>query len=211
VILPGRIAPPFFFRFFSPDHLVFRLPGTEKVLYLTFDDGPVPEVTPAVLEILSARKIPATFFCLGSQALKYPEILAQVKEADHAIGNHTFHHLNGWKTPPAAYVEDVTRCESLFRTRLFRPPYGKFTPSQYLLLRKRYLFVLWSVLTYDFHRRVSKEQCLELAVRYTQPGSIIVFHDSIKAQKNLLYALPGFLDAMLEKGYIFRSLGGVEG
>jgi len=182
------------------------MPATEKEIYLTFDDGPVPEVTPAVLEILREKNVKALFFCVGHNVMKYPEVFEQVKQDGHIIGNHTFHHLNGWKTPPAAYYEDVTRCEKYFQTKLFRPPHGKFTPSQYYLLRNRYLFVMWSMLAKDYHRRVTPEKCLDHVIKHTQPGSIVVFHDSVKAADNILFALPRFLDHFLEKGYRFRIL-----
>jgi len=204
---PRHIKTPFYARFFSREHLLCTVAGPGKDVYLTFDDGPVPDITPAILEILAEREVQATFFCVGHNVVRYPELFRQVKEAGHSIGNHTFHHLNGWKTPPAAYVEDVNRCEQHFRTRLFRPPYGKFTPSQYFLLRNKYLFVLWSVLAHDYSRRITPDQCLSIAIRYTHPGSVVVFHDNLKAQENLLYALPRFLDTMLEQGYQFGSLG----
>ena len=198
------VKSPFICRFFSRDHLICDVPTTGKEIYLTFDDGPVPEITPAILDILKEREVQATFFCLGANVAENPDLFERQRGDGHAIGNHTYHHLHGWKSPPAAYVEDVTRCESLFQTRLFRPPYGKFTPSQYLLLRKRYLFVLWSVLVHDYRRRIKPEQCLDFTIRNTRPGSIVLFHDSLKAAENALYVLPRFLDHFLERGYRFR-------
>ena len=200
--------PPFFFRFFSPQHLVCRMPGQEKRIFLTFDDGPVPEVTPEVLKILADHDAKASFFMVGDNVKKHPEVYAQVIAGGHAAGNHTFHHLNGWKTAPAAYAEDVKRCDALFRTRLFRPPYGRFTPSQYMILRKDYLFVMWSVLTWDFSHRVTKEECLANAIRDTRPGDIIVFHDSLKAKDNMLYALPRYLEHFSKQGYSFEKVLG---
>jgi len=182
------------------------MPSPEKVVYLTFDDGPVPEVTPGILEILRKKDVKATFFCVGHNVMKYPDVFEQVRQDGHGVGNHTFHHLNGWKTPPAAYYEDVKRCEEYFQTNLFRPPHGRFTPSQYFLLRKEYLFVMWSVLAKDYHRRITPEQCLDIVTKHTQPGSIVVFHDSIKASEKVLYVLPRFLDHFLEQGYSFKIL-----
>ncbi|MFH1298137.1 MAG: polysaccharide deacetylase family protein [Bacteroidota bacterium] len=197
---------PFICRFFSREHLICDIPTTDKEIFLTFDDGPIPEITPAILDILKERGVQATFFCVGANVAANPDLFERLRGDGHAIGNHTYHHLHGWKSPPAAYVEDVTRFESLFQTRLFRPPYGKFTPSQYLLLRKKYLFVLWSVLVHDYSRRIKPEQCLEIAIRSTRPGSIVLFHDSLKAAEKVLFALPRFLDHFLEKGYRFRVL-----
>ena len=195
--------PPFFFRFFSPEHLICRVPGMEKKIYLTFDDGPIPELTPEVLRILDRYGAKATFFMVGDNVKRHPDVFREVMEKGHAVGNHTYHHLNGWKTPPAAYAEDVRRCEELFRTRLFRPPYGRFTPSQYMILKKDYLFVMWSLLTWDFHRNVTPEDCLSNALRATRPGDIVVFHDNLKAKTNLLYTLPRYLESLSRQNYSF--------
>jgi len=204
------IRSPFICRFFNREHLICSVPSAEKEIFLTFDDGPIPEITPAILDILNERSIQATFFCVGANVTAKPDIFERLTLEGHAIGNHTYHHLHGWKTPPAAYVEDVTRCESLFQTTLFRPPYGKFTPSQYFLLRNKYLFILWSVLSHDYSVRVKPDECLDIVLRFTQSGSIVLFHDSLKAADKVLYALPRFLDHFLEKGYRFRVLQGYE-
>ena len=200
------IRPPFLYRWLSPKYLLCELPSTEKVIYLTFDDGPIPEVTPGVLKTLEQYGAKATFFCVGDNVKKHPDIFRMVVEKGHVVGNHTFHHLNGWQTSPGSYVEDVFRCDDFFKTRLFRPPHGRFTPSQYFLLRNRYRFVLWSVLTCDFHRNTSPEQCLQNAVSNTTPGAIVVFHDSLKAAERMTYALPRYLDHFAEKGYSFFGL-----
>jgi len=196
----------FLFRFFSREHLICEVSGKEKSLCLTFDDGPVPEVTPVILQILRERCVKALFFMVGENVQKNPGLFQAVVEEGHTIGNHTYHHLDGWKTPPAAYVEDVTRCNGLVNSRLFRPPYGRFTPSQYLMLRKKYRFVMWSVLTQDYAHHITPEKCLDIALKSTCPGSIIVFHDSLKASEKILFALPRFLDHCLEKGYRFEVL-----
>lgn len=200
------VNAPFFLRWLSPRHLVCDLPNEEQIVYLTFDDGPIPEVTPEILSILDRYNVKATFFMVGDNVKKNPEVFEQVRKGNHAIGNHTFHHLNGWKSPPGAYLEDVTRCESYFQTTLFRPPYGRFTPSQYLLLHKQYRFILWSVLTWDFDRNTSPEECLQYALQYTRSGSVVVFHDSIKAIEKVRYALPRFLDHCLNSGYRFETI-----
>lgn len=204
------VRPPFFLNWFSPEYLVCDLPGPEKVIYLTFDDGPVPEATPRVLDILAEYNAKATFFMVGDNVRKYPELFQRVKHDDHAVGNHTYHHLNGWHTPPGLYLDDVNRCREYFDTKLFRPPFGRFTPSQYFLLRKDFRFILWSVLTCDFHRHISPEQCLNNAITNTGNGSVVVFHDSIKSIKNVEFALPGFLKHFGNLGYRFESLSEVE-
>jgi peptidoglycan/xylan/chitin deacetylase (PgdA/CDA1 family) len=200
------VHPPLILRIFNEKYLFCSIPTSEKVIYLTFDDGPLPDVTPGVLSTLKERNILATFFCLGDNVKKYPEVFAQIYDAGHAIGNHSFHHLNGWKTPPAEYIEDVNHCDEYFKTTLFRPPYGKFTPTQYFLLRKKFRFILWSVLSGDYHAGISSDQCLSNVLNHTRPGSIVLFHDSLKAKDNLFFALPRFLDHFLEKDYRFAKL-----
>lgn len=200
------VRPPFFCRWFSPDRLLCREEDPGRRIFLTFDDGPVPDTTPQVLKFLSDVGVKATFFHVGDNIRKHSLIFEEVRAAGHAIGNHTFHHLDGWKTAPAAYAEDVRRFDSLCRTKLFRPPYGRFTPSQYMILRKDYRFVLWSLLTWDFSSRVKPEECLSMATGNTRPGDIIVFHDNPRSEKNLLYALPRYLEACLKKGFEFDVL-----
>ncbi|MCX6252058.1 MAG: polysaccharide deacetylase family protein [Bacteroidetes bacterium] len=203
---PG-ITQRFLAFFFNKEHLICELDTNEKVIYLTFDDGPIPEVTPDILRILKERNCKATFFCIGDNARKYPEILEKILLEGHGVGNHSFHHLNGWKTPTKDYIEDVHRCNSCFSTLLFRPPYGRFTLKQYYILRKKYRFILWSALTGDYSSRVSPQQCLKNATDHTRPGSIIVFHDNLKAKDNVLFTLPRYLDYFLEKGYRFEKIG----
>jgi peptidoglycan/xylan/chitin deacetylase (PgdA/CDA1 family) len=200
--------PPFFYRWLSPKYLVCDLPGPDKVIYLTFDDGPIPEATPEILNILDQHGAKATFFMVGDNVRKNPEICQAVLAGGHAAGNHTFHHLSGWRTSPGAYLYDVERCSELLPSRLFRPPYGRFTPSQYLLLRKKYRFILWSVLTWDFDRHTSPEQCLQIAVENTSAGSVVVFHDSLKSIEKVRYALPRFLEHFSQRGFDFRTIPG---
>jgi len=202
------VNSPKWLRLFSPRYWSCEIPDAENKLFLTFDDGPVPDVTPEVLSVLGKYGVKATFFCIGDNVRKHPGIFEQVRDQGHVIGNHTFSHLNGWRTPPAGYVENVMRCNDYFKTKLFRPPYGSFTPSQYLLLRKQFRFILWSVLTGDFHREVSPEQCLQKALNYSRSGSIIVFHDSVKSIEKVRYALPRFIEAFLGKGFRFEGIGG---
>jgi len=200
------VRPPLILRIFDKKFISCSIPTAEKIIYLTFDDGPIPEITPLVLNILKERNIKATFFCVGDNVRKHPDVFASIKEAGHAVGNHTFHHLNGWKTPPAQYVEDVNHCSEFVASGLFRPPYGRITPTQYYLLHNKFKIILWSVLSGDYHQGISKEQCLKNVLGYTEQGSIVVFHDSLTANENLMYALPRFIDHFRQEGYRFEKL-----
>ncbi len=200
------VAPPFFYRWLSPRWVICEQPDRQKELFLTFDDGPVPETTPVILDILDHFRVKATFFMVGSNVRKYPELYEEVIARGHTAGNHTFHHLNGWKTAPGAYLEDADRCRELVPGDLFRPPYGRFTPSQYFLMRNRYRFILWSVLTWDFHPGVTPEQCLAHALTFTRGGSVVVFHDNIKALEKVQYALPRYLERLPSMGLTPASL-----
>jgi peptidoglycan/xylan/chitin deacetylase (PgdA/CDA1 family) len=196
-------TPAFIHRLFP--ELLWNVPVTDPVIYLTFDDGPHPDITPKVLNILSQFEAKAGFFCVGDNVRKYPEIFHAVQEAGHLIGNHTFHHINGWRTPDEIYFRDVADCQSLVHARYFRPPYGKIRPSQMNVLKKYYQLVMWSVVTFDYAADVSEKECLETAVNKTNRGGIVVFHDSLKAQRNMLYALPRFLEYFSKKGYRFET------
>jgi peptidoglycan/xylan/chitin deacetylase (PgdA/CDA1 family) len=202
------VRPPLLFRWLQGEYLVCSLPADRKEIFLTFDDGPVPEVTPDVLGILKEKNAKATFFCVGENVRKHPGVFLRIRDEGHAIGNHTYNHLNGWKTPPGEYAGNVMRCEELFHTMLFRPPYGRFTPSQFFLLRKKFRFILWSVLSMDFLKGTSPEKCLRIVLDNTSAGSIVVFHDSLKAKENLFSVLPGFLDHFQKKGFSFRTIPG---
>jgi len=197
---------PYLIRLFSPKYWICELVTTGKIIFLTFDDGPIPETTPEILTILKEHQATATFFCVGDNVRKHPEIFTMIREEGHSIGNHSFSHLNGWKTPPGGFVENVNRCKEYFETNLFRPPYGSFTLSQYLLLRKEFRFILWSVLTWDFASDTTPEQCLRYAIDNTRSGSIVVFHDSVKTIDNVRYALPRFLDHFQSQGYRFEGI-----
>ncbi|RFN59564.1 polysaccharide deacetylase family protein [Marixanthomonas ophiurae] len=191
---------------------IWALPNNENKVYLTFDDGPIPEVTPWVLDTLKKYNAKATFFCIGDNIKKHPEIFQRIISEGHSVGNHTFHHLNGWKTETQSYVDNVllfkkeiqsTRYSHLApRTSLFRPPYGKITSKQAnLLQQKGYKIVMWSVLSYDYDASVSEEKCLQNVLQNIDTGTIIVFHDSIKAQKNLRYVLPKVLEYCIKNNF----------
>nr|WP_262914592.1 polysaccharide deacetylase family protein [Pontibacter vulgaris] len=196
-----------------PDYTWHREAQDEK-LYLTFDDGPIPEVTPWVLEQLAKYKAKATFFCVGDNLVKHPEIAKQALAEGHVLANHTYNHLKGWQTNQETYLQNVQRCQQalneLGETRsgksLFRPPYGRITSRQAAALRGKYELIMWDMLTNDYDASLSPETCLMKALKYTKSGSIIVFHDSLKAQRNMQYALPRFLEHFTAQGYTFETL-----
>jgi peptidoglycan-N-acetylglucosamine deacetylase len=203
-------------------NLVWDVSNTENKIYLTFDDGPTPEITEWVLEELEKFNAKATFFCIGNNVKKYPEIFSKVINKGHSIGNHTFNHLNGWKTSTREYIDNSKLCEiemcnaSPVRYRsglksanykLFRPPYGKIKLSQSKKLRQlEYKIIMWDVLSADFDASISKEKCLENVLKNAKSGSIIVFHDSIKAFPNLEYTLPKALKYWQEKGFVCDAI-----
>ena len=191
-------------------NLVWDIPNSDKKIYLTFDDGPIPEVTEWVLDLLKSEKIKATFFCIGDNIKKHPEVYKRILAESHQIGNHTFNHLNGWKTETNLYIENFKMCETEHlklnteHSFLFRPPYGKIKPSQSKAIRNLgYKIIMWDVLSYDFDSTISVEKCLENVISNTEQGSIIVFHDSVKAEKNLKYALPKAIQVLKDKGFVF--------
>lgn len=192
------------------NNLVWDISNSDKKIYLTFDDGPIPEVTEWVLDLLKSEGIKATFFCIGDNIKKHPEVYKRILAEGHQTGNHTFNHLNGWKTRSSQYIENLKLCESEHLKRniensfLFRPPYGKIKPSQSKLIRQLgYKIIMWDVLSYDFDSTISGEKCLENVISNTVQGSIIVFHDSIKSEKNLRFALPGAIQVLKDKGFTF--------
>ena len=186
--------------------LTWNIRGEEKVLYLTFDDGPTPDITAQVLSLLAASGAKATFFCIGRNAERHPEILRKITDAGHAAGNHTYSHLKGWYTPNRVYYEDIELASQFVPSRLYRPAYGMITPAQISYLKQRFRIVLWDVMSYDFDPSTSKEKCLSNVIRNAGPGSVIVFHDSVKASASLLYALPRVLDYFGGEGYRFEAI-----
>ena len=196
---------------------VWEVSNTENKIYLTFDDGPIPEITEWVLEELSKYNAKATFFCIGHNIEKHPEIFAKVINEGHSVGNHTFNHLNGWKTSNEEYIENVKLCESSIsnlkskichlKSKIFRPPYGKIKPWQSKKLRQLgYKIIMWDVLSADYDTTITPEKCLENVLKNVSSGSIIVFHDSIKAFPNLEYTLPKALKYWKEKGFVFDAI-----
>lgn len=200
------IKPPLVLKLLTQEWLTWDMPANGYKIYLTFDDGPVPEVTPEVLRILARYNAKATFFCVGDNVQKYPHLFAKIKADGHAVGNHTFNHLKAWKTTAGDYLMNVDECRQLVKSRLFRPPYGQLTPWLVQKLGPHFKIILWSVLAGDFDQRVSPEKCADTALRNTRPGSIVVFHDSVKASKNMLFALPVFLEHFTALGAEFVAL-----
>ena len=186
--------------------LIWDLHNGEKNLYLTFDDGPVPGITLEVLDILDTYNARATFFCIGRNVERYPEIYSQILKRGHAVGNHTYSHLKGWKTRSNEYYSDIKLAGSFIKSNLFRPPYGKIKRAQLKHLRHYYKIIMWDVMSYDFSKSVSKEKCLSIVLNNIRPGSIIVFHDSVKAKEKVVYTLPKILINMQDKGYTFESI-----
>jgi peptidoglycan/xylan/chitin deacetylase (PgdA/CDA1 family) len=205
--------------------LTWRIPTTAKELYLTFDDGPVSGPTEFVLDTLAKAKIRGTFFCIGDNIEKHPHVFEKIFRQGHVTGNHTFNHLSGWRTALGDYLENVARCESTINAKhstigkelhiadpsssslreLFRPPYGRITRSQIKAL-SAYEIVMWDVLTHDYAKSLSPDNCLRGSIGAARPGSIIVFHDSHKAERNMTYVLPRFIDHFMNLGYTFKSL-----
>lgn len=207
------------------------MPTKEKILYLTFDDGPVAGPTDFALHTLGRFNAKATFFCIGDNVRKYPQVFRKIVDDEHAIGNHTYHHLNGWKTNAERYIENTKACneeivekvmehlamnagrsmrngaEDLipFDVKLFRPPYGRITKKQIRLL-PHYSIVMWDVLSMDYNKFLSPETCLRNTINASRPGSIIVFHDSYKAERNMTYVLPRLMEHFTEAGYTFKAI-----
>lgn len=211
-VFPLWVKTPRVIRALMPD-VLWQMPTKDKVLYLTFDDGPVPEVTPFVLEQLAKYNAKATFFCIGDNVRKHPDIFQQVINAGHTVANHTMHHISGWEISEERYLDEVIKCEEIIscnldkqRSKLFRPPYGKLKPSQYKNLKDKYQIVLWDILSYDFDLNLSGETVADNVIQNVEAGSIVVLHDSIKAFPRLQTALPKILKYYAERGWEFASI-----
>ncbi|OBQ57047.1 polysaccharide deacetylase family protein [Tamlana sp. s12] len=199
---------------------IWDIPTNDKTIYLTFDDGPTPEVTDWTLKKLAEYQAQATFFCIGNNIEKHPDIFKAILKDGHAIGNHTHHHLKGWKTKTEPYLEDVARTQNLINDllnqeqglkprsqKLFRPPYGRIKNSQgKKLIALGYKIIMWDIISFDWDREISEEKCLDHVLSNAVPGSIIVFHDSVKAAKNMQYALPKVLEYYTKQGFSFKAL-----
>lgn len=220
--LPTRV--PSFVKWRYPSWYLWDRPSPEKTLYLTFDDGPIPEVTEWVLDTLSRKRNPdnspilCTFFCIGDNVRKNTSIFKKVHASGHALGNHTYNHLKGWKTKNDAYLKNVLLCEQemskTVQTKgqsphfpLFRPPYGRIRKKQASALQEQgFHIIMYRTIAYDWDVHTTPEQCLKKIIKNTRSGDIIVFHDSVKAFKNLQHALPRAINYFLKQGYSFRKL-----
>lgn len=209
MMVPHRT--PFFLPALYPSSLKWRVHTQARELFLTFDDGPVNGPTEFVLDTLRQFNAKATFFCIGDNVRKHQQVFDAILNDGHIVGNHTYHHLNGWKTATAEYLDNVMKCEEVLgasgngRRRLFRPPYGRITRSQIRSLGA-FDIIMWDVLAIDYDQRLSPEKCLKNTLAATRSGSIIVFHDSVKAEQNMTFALPRMLDHFSSLGFTFNSL-----
>ncbi|MCW8897999.1 MAG: polysaccharide deacetylase family protein [Flavobacteriales bacterium] len=199
------VKSPFFLKKYYAN-FIWKIPTTEKIIYLTFDDGPTPEITEWTLTTLKKFNAKATFFCIGNNVSKHPIIFNKIMREGHAVGNHTHHHLNGWHTNNETYLSNIKKCEEVVKSKLFRPPYGRIKKSQYELIKNDYQVIMWDVLSGDFDPKTSPEKCLRNVINNATEGAIIVFHDSLKATENLKYTLPIVLSHFTEQGYRFEKL-----
>ena len=190
-----RILRPFFGK------TIWRKNSSEKVIYLTFDDGPNPGVTPQVLDILDRFEVKATFFCVGENVSRFPDVFDEVKRRGHTVGNHTFNHLKGFEYSTDDYVRNVKKASEFIDSRLFRPPHGQIKPSQIKALKDDYLIIMWDFITYDYDKRIEPEKIIAEVKKRCRIGSFVVFHDTLKAEKNVLQVLPEALRFWKENGY----------
>ena len=196
--------PPQLIRCLYPS-AIWRMDKDKKAVYLTFDDGPIPRVTPWVLDVLDRYGIKATFFMVGDNIRKHPDEFRMVVERGHRIGNHTFNHIRGLSYDINSYLENTDKaCRMMMNTNLFRPPHGYMSPKQYAELKKRYKIIMWDLVTRDYNRKFTGEQILQTVKKYARNGSIITFHDSLKSEENIRYALPKAIEWLMEQGYEFK-------
>ena len=197
--------PPFFYRALFPG-VIWRIPSDKKCVYLTFDDGPIPEITPWVLDTLDRYGIKATFFCVGDNVRKYPEVYQMILDRGHRVGNHTFNHIQGIRFWTKNYVANVKKAAELIISNLFRPPHGHMRFPQVLMLRSSYKIIMWDVVTRDYSPHMTPNGVLNVVKNYTRNGSIIVFHDSLKSEVNMKGALPRAIEWLQQNGYEFKTI-----
>ena len=202
--IPARI--PFWIKWIYPS-FIWQMPRNKNALYLTFDDGPHPTITPLVLNLLAQYNAKATFFCIGDRVKRYPEIIERIVAEGHSIGNHTQHHLNGWNNSNSAYIEDVHQASSLIASTLFRPPYGRIKRKQAKILEHEgYKIIMWTILSADYDHSLNKEECASRVSSHIDNGNIYLFHDSDKGEERMLYALPMLLKQATAKGFLFKRI-----
>jgi len=200
------VRMPWIIQQLNPTY-IWTMDAAEKVLYLTFDDGPHPSITPFVLDQLKEYEAKATFFCIGDNVQKFPDTYKRILMDGHRVGNHTEHHLNGWKSADEDYVKDVYAAAEKIDSYLFRPPYGRITRFQSsLLMDKKFRIIMWDVLSGDFDRSITGDVCALRVIRKGRQGSVVVFHDSEKAFPRLQAALPKVLEHFSKEGYVFRAI-----
>lgn len=200
------VKSPYLLRKLFKSLIYWNVETTERNLFLSFDDGPIPEVTPKVLALLKEYNAKATFFMVGENIDKYTSVFHEVQDAGHAIGNHTYNHIKSWKCSNKEYYENIEKAAKNIEGKLFRPPHGQIKLTQLKQLSKKFNIVFWSVLSGDFDTEISKEQCKNNVLKNAKNGSIIVFHDSLKAEKKMLYSLENTLQHFTNLGYSFKSL-----
>ena len=198
--------PPLLYRLLFPEAIWRIKRKKRKVVYLTFDDGPIPDITPWVLDLLDTYGVKATFFLVGDNVRRSPHLFEEIKRRGHSWGNHTMHHLQGFKVTSLRYMRDITEADMLIGSPLFRPPHGIMRWSQAAALKNHYNIVMYDLVTRDYSKKLQPQQVLENVKRYTRNGSIIVFHDSRKAEKNLRYALPRAIEWLKAMGYEFHTI-----
>jgi peptidoglycan-N-acetylglucosamine deacetylase len=184
----------------------WTLPNNENNIYLTFDDGPIPEITSWVLDVLKNKGIKATFFCVGKNVEDNPTIFQRIIDEGHSVGNHTFDHLSGWKTDNEVYKTNIIKASALIESHLFRPPYGAISPNQYMLIRNDYKVIMWDVLSKDYDGTIDEDTCYHNVIDHVKSGSIIVMHDSLKASCNLRGSLEKMIDYLINKGFHFQKI-----
>lgn len=185
---------------------IFRKNPEERSVYLTFDDGPIPELTPWLLDFLDRREIKATFFVVGDNVRKYPELFQQIIDKGHSVGNHSFNHVRSMRMRNPDFIDNVKKCDTLFKTRLFRPPHGIMRRCSYLYMKGEYDIVFYDVITRDYNPKIKPAKIFRIVRRLTRNGSIIVFHDSLKSMDNLKIVLPQIIDWLTAQGYSFKTL-----
>ena len=198
--------PPLLYRILFPEAMWRIKRKKQRVVYLTFDDGPIPEVTPWVLDTLDRYGIKATFFMVGDNARRHPWLVEEIKKRGHSYGNHTMHHLQGLKVSKVRYMRDITEANNYIDSALFRPPHGLMRPSQAQAIKNRYNIVMYDLVTRDYSYKLKGEEVLKNVKKYARNGSIIVFHDSLRAENNLKYALPRAIEWLKDNGYEFQPI-----
>lgn len=188
-------------------NLVWNVHDDDQALFLTFDDGPTPEITDWTLDVLHTYNAKATFFCIGKNVEQHPQLYQRILDEGHAVGNHTQNHVKGWKTKTPDYMAEVEKAATLINSKLFRPPYGQIKPKQAKVLSNQgYNIIMWNILSFDWNKSVTPKECLDNVLLHADSGDIIVFHDSIKASKNMMFALPKVLEHFKKEGFKFKRI-----